>query len=387
MTDNEENPGTEKMVETVENDANENLASMMAGLAKTMPHLAEQFPELKELQGKPKKEVQNEKEAPAKEKTELPNEPEEGNPEEGDEEEEQEVELPGSLFAKKKAKVGEFKSSDEVNEFLAKKYQVKDVKDFSKFLSNVEQWRNSSQKAEEVQEKFDSLINGLNMLPMEIQSAILAWNKGDDYKTVFNRYASNIDFTKDISAHDKKELVRHFYPDQFDKEDLEDFDDNPHIKAAYDMVKKTLYPQAQQAIARQRADIEAEAETLKRVVASSAKGSVVHLQESFPSIDDKELRKIEKMLSGDDSVLLGLFKNRDGSYKKEAALTLAMALFGADQVKQLLHTIEEQTKGLYPAVRNKPKTPAQKTVTPTDNDVKNSELQRVVRTFVPKKVY
>lgn len=385
MAENEEN--TERVMETIENGVTDNLAGMMAGFVKTMPHLAEQFPELKELQVTPKKEDPNEKETKPEEKAELSNKSEEGNPEEGNEEEEQEVEIPGSFFAKKKAKVGDFKTSEEVNAFLAKTYQVKDVKDFGKFLSNVEQWRNSSQKVEEIQEKFDSLTNGLNMLPMEIQSAILAWNKGDDYKTVFNRYASNIDFTKDISAHDKKELVRHFYPDQFDKEDLEDFDDNPHIKAAYDMVKKTLYPQAQQAIARQRADIEAEAETLKRVVASSAKGSVVHLQESFPSIDDKELRKIEKMLSGDDSVLLGLFKNRDGSYKKEAALTLAMALSGADQIRQLLHTIEEQTKGLYPAVRNKPKTPAQKTVTPTDNDVKNSELQRVVRTFVPKHTY
>jgi hypothetical protein len=139
---------------------------------------------------------------------------------------------------------------------------------------------------------------------------------------------------------------------------------------------------------KQRADIEREVKEQDERLRSTARGSVESLRESFPSMGDRDIVKVEKILSsGDDSQLVGLFKNADGSCKKDAAKVLAMALYGADQVNELLNVIEQQTRGMYPAVRNKPRTPEQKTTSPDAKVARDNELKRVIESYVPKKTY
>jgi len=151
------------------------------------------------------------------------------------------------------------------------------------------------------------------------------------------------------------------------------------------MVEKTFYPKDQKAIKDQRADLEREAERLKETLTATTNSSVSVLEQSFPGMDKREVKKIEQiLLSGDDGKLLGLFKNRDGSIKKEAAKMLSMALYGEDQIKALLKMTEEHIKGTYNTVRNLPKKPTETTKTVQQT---NQEAANAVGGFVRKKTY
>ena len=298
----------------------------------------------------------------------------------------EEPEIEGVFFKEKKAKPIKFEGQEDIQAYVQKKYQVEKPEDWGKFLANVEQWRNQSQKAEEVQEQFENTVESLNKLPYEIQIAMLAYSKGEDYRNAFNKSVTNIDFSKDIDAHPKSEIVKYFYPNDFTEEDLEDFDDNPQVKAAYNMAKTTFYPKAQKAIQEQRADLERESEAIRKRLNDSTKSSVEFLEQTFPGVDKNEVKKIEQILvSGDDVKLLGLFKNRDGSVKKEAAKMLSMALFGEDQMKSLLKMLDEQGKAVYGVAKAQPKTPAESTKPAGQQP--NQEAANVLGSFVKKKTY
>ena len=380
-------------VDLINKDHTSSINDTMASFARQMPGLVETVPGLREhmeaKKAKPEDKIDDVVKGDVDEKKTVDVKVD------GVEDKEDEpvgkpvdVELKGALFSKKKEKDVSFKDFDEVNAYVNKKYQVKDPEGYGKFLSNVEQWRNDSQKFEDVSRQFENVVNGLNSLPMEIQSAILAWNKGEDYRDTFKKYASNVDFTRDFGAHEVKDIMDHFFPGEFDDEDVEDYKNNPQVKAAYEMARKTLYPQAKKSMEKQRADIEREVKEQDERLRSTARGSVESLRESFPSMGDRDIVKVEKILSsGDDSQLVGLFKNADGSCKKDAAKVLAMALYGADQVNELLNVIEQQTRGMYPAVRNKPRTPEQKTTSPDAKVARDNELKRVIESYVPKKTY
>lgn len=374
--------------------------AMLLNYAKQYPHLLNTNPELKafveskneeiaqaakeKVTGKPEPTPEVKEEKPIEEPTKQPKNTTTETTE-TTEEEPEEIAIPGTFFAEKKTKPVKIEKIEDIQEYAKKKYQIEKPEDWGKFFGNVEAWRNTSQKASEVEQQYESVVNQLSNLPYEIQASMLAWSKGEDYKGVFQKSMSNIDFSKDIASHDKKEIINYYYPNEFSEDDFEDFDNNPQLKAAFKMAEKTLYPKDQKAIKDQRADLEREAERLKETITASTVSSVSVLEQSFPGMDKKEVKKVEQiLLSGDDNKLLGLFKNRDGSVKKEAAKMLSMALYGEEQIKALLKMTEEQIKGTYNTVRNLPKKP---TETAKSVQQVNQEAAKAVSGFVPKKTY
>jgi hypothetical protein len=376
------------------------LDSMALSYAKQFPHLMDTNPELKafveadneRVAKEAKEKVTGKSVVPKEEVIEEPvKEPvktvsNQTKPETTEETEEvTEPEIPGTFFAEKKAKAVKIEKPEDVEQYAKKKYQIEKPEDWGTFFGNVEKWRSTAQKASEVEEKYESVVGQLANMPFEIQSSILAWSKGEDYKQVFQKSISTLDFNKPLGEHPKKEIINYYYPNEFSEDDFEDFDNNPQLKTAFNMVEKTFYPKDQKAIKDQRADLEREAERLKETLTATTNSSVSVLEQSFPGMDKREVKKIEQiLLSGDDGKLLGLFKNRDGSIKKEAAKMLSMALYGEDQIKALLKMTEEHIKGTYNTVRNLPKKPTETTKTVQQT---NQEAANAVGGFVRKKTY
>jgi hypothetical protein len=300
------------------------------------------------------------------------------------EEEDDEIPLIGSPKAKYK-----FGSLEDVQKHAEKKFGVKDVKGFEALMTNVDTWRNDSQKLKDVADELETIKAGLQSVPSDLAEAINAWSRGEDYRQPLAN-SSLVDFTKPFAKHQKSEVIKYFYPGQFTEEELE-YEEDARIKSAYSFAEK-LFEQKKAQLEDQRFKLERDAEDRMSRLADSVEGAVGHLSKTFPSAgvraeDKKAIKEIEALLkSGDDVKLLSMFKNKDGSVKKDAALMLFLAKNGHTHIRSLAEKIKEQNKGIRTAVEKGKSTPAANGSAPHPQPTADAALARL-QGFVPKKYY
>jgi len=292
--------------------------------------------------------------------TEAEVEPEVTQAEEG---EEGESPLKGEFFEGEKPKGYKFTTNEDFLKEFEKKFGAKDIKGYAKAMQSIDKWRTESQKAGETEQKLTELTTFLSALPLELSEGLIAYSKGQYDRSMLNKFASQPDFSQPVEKQNPKQLINYYYPSEFESEDLEAYDarsdtfEDKVLQKAYEVAKNKFFTADKQKLEDQRASYDEQAQKTLVALKESATGSVEHLRKSFPSLKENVIRETEQLLlSGDDSKILGLFKDSKGQYKKEAALAIAMAKHGYSQIETLKALIEEQNKSMQVAVDVK-KTP------------------------------
>lgn len=270
--------------------------------------------------------------------------PQEEEPNEGDEEQQEEQENDtvdeddtfGLTSKQKKSKLPKFDDDEAVVEYMKSKYSIKDP---SKFFNSVDKWRNQSQEASKTQDAYQELLDGLGSLPQPIKDAIDAYAKAEDYREAFSGSTPSIDFSTEFDEVKKDVMVNHYFKSKVEKQkkkledgDIYEEDYNEYIDDLHDSAKR-LFKSDKRDFERQRADIVAKEEAKVQSLKTSAVSSVDTLKEKYPNFSSNELKKIRTRLVNQD--LSGLFYDKNGAFKEDAAEKLALALYGDKLISKL----------------------------------------------------
>jgi hypothetical protein len=223
-----------------------------------------------------------------------------------------------------------------ISELIKKEFgqEAADIPKLSKFLKgSVAEWRAQAQKASEYQEQLSKYESIFDTMPEELLNGVKSFFAGEsDWKTKVVS-TSKIDFNKPITEIPTRDLIEHYFPGDFEKEDFE-AEEKPKAlvvaeKAAKD--KFSIEKKGREELsAKQIKDADARLAARKTSVASS----LTSLKESFPKLDASVEKQIKSVLESGD--ISSLFLNKDGSVKPDAAENLMMALHGKKTIKTLV---------------------------------------------------
>ena len=109
---------------------------------------------------------------------------------------------------------------------------IKDIKGLPKFIESAKKWRADSQKVESI-EKENSQFKKLweEDLPQEFLDAATMHLQGKDFREAFANIPK-FDFSKKAEKQDKSELVNHYFPGKFAKEDFDEKEPSQALEIA-----------------------------------------------------------------------------------------------------------------------------------------------------------
>ncbi len=271
-------------------------------------------------------EEEDEEEEHEEEESSEEEEEEEDEDDEDDSEEEDDDNPFGSSKQNKKTVDVPFSFDDKAKSFLKKRYSIDDE---GKFFGSVDKWRNDSQKLNEVQESNEELLEGLQSLPENIKAAINAYANGGDYHEAFGS-VDRFNFNKEFEEQDKDNVVEHYFPEKYknivkklNDDEITEEDAEERINDLADAAK-ALYKKDKKGIEDKRAELIRNEQVKIKKIKESVSGSVKYLEKSFPNFKPAEKQRIRQILvdGNPDSI----FRNKDGSYKEDAAVRIAHAL-------------------------------------------------------------
>ena len=243
-------------------------------------------------------------------------------------------------------------------------------------------------------------VQGFNELfksmPPQLYEAVNAHYKGEDWKSGITS-KPNLDFTKNAEDHSEIALVNNYLPEQFSKEDWEDYkseDADTNLKRAIDMAINT----SREKYKSDRGEIEGlqtkrleEAQARETSMANSIGSSLDHLRNNIEGVDDRYVAQIGKDLNV--KTITEIFFNPDGSFKKDAALKLTMAQNGhemMEQYKEIANRKAENKERQDVLLRTPDKVKARSSGTEGSGEI-NPELQAALTgissSFKKKSVY
>lgn len=241
------------------------------------------------------------------------------------EEDEDEDDVFGSSKKVKSVEVP-FAFDEKAKDFIKKKYSIGEE---SKFFGSVDKWRNDSQKLTDVQEEKAELLEALASLPDNLKASINAFASGADYNEAFGS-VNRFDFNRDFDDHKKDDIVNYYFPDKYksiikklDEDDITEDVADERINDLADAAK-ALYKKDRKSIEDKRADLIRQEQVKTKKVKESVVSSVKNLEKQFPNFNSAEKQRIRQILVNGDTD--SIFRNKDGSYKDDAALRLANAL-------------------------------------------------------------
>jgi|SRR3990172_6624826 len=288
-----------------------------------------------------RQEKEEEEEEDEEEDEEDENEEREDDSEEGEEDEGGK----NSFGLKKEAKEDsqEIEVSDELADFIEGKYAIKNV---DKFFDKVDGWRKASQEASVIRDEHEEIVRDLQALPPPVKAAIDAFSNGKDYISAFNGASSRLDFNKDFDSQDKNKVVKSYFPEEIEKldkklekGDIDDDDYNDKIELLYSSGKR-LFNTDKERFNTQRADMIKQQEDKQKIFRQSAISSVEKLKEEYPNFSRADLQRVRQRLV--DGNVEGIFYNKDGSYKENAAEMLAYAEYGKRVIQEMLDSAENR---------------------------------------------
>jgi len=275
----------------------------------------------------------------------------------------EESEESSSIFFNTKKKSKENKGSAFLDLDKVKDWANKDLgidtkqKDWDATLqTTVKKWRTDAQELPKVNEK----IEGTNQLFKDIGTnhpklamAIKAYAEGKDPDEEYKASLKAIDITKKFDDYDTKTILLHYYPDDFKEDDFkkkEEWEDEDDYTAKQKEIKSTLsiarkqFETDKKEVLQRRALQQQKIESLKKEFNNSVKSSVETLESKFPDSKRKELDNIKVVLEKGEDELLSHFMEKNGTLKKEAAIKLAMVLYGEKEMDNLKGEIEKRDK-------------------------------------------
>lgn len=245
-----------------------------------------------------------------------------------------EEEIETTLFGKQKvgdnknkpaATPVEFKEFSDIQKYVESNHGVKDV---NKFLTEVApKWREQAQKYAEVDKKYNELMGVFEKLDDDLIDMFKANLQGDDWRQVMNQ-APKLNFNKKVEDYSKEQLVEHYFPGKFSKEDFQDSDtENKALDVAYEAAKKS-FATDKTVFDGKRATMVEQEQKRAEAFEKSITGSVEKLQKTLPLVHETVLKETGEILKSGAAGILNEFLNADGSLKEDAAQKLAMARHG-----------------------------------------------------------
>jgi len=332
--------GTEKTPEEIESDIRQ-----IEALANSYPQIKEmeEYKNLVQIAADLKeKEKENDEDD---EEEEEEDEEEEKNEKEEEIEEEKDDEDVFGISKRKEVKqvIDEKKVPKEIKEVIEKNYAIKDV---NTFFSSVDKWRNDSQKYTEVSEEYKDVVAGLEDLPQPIKNAITAYAEAKDYYKAFTESGERLNYNLPFEEQDKEAVVQHYFSkkfeklnDKFDEDEIDEDEYKERVDDLYDAAK-TIYEVDKAKFDSLRVDLQKEIEAERAAIKKSANDSVENLKKEFPDFSAKDLQRIRQHLVNGD--IENLFYEKDGSYKKNAAEMIALALYGKPLIEKIAKKSERK---------------------------------------------
>ena len=235
------------------------------------------------------------------------------------------------------------KSFEEAIEAVNKKYSIDPNKDggWDTFLGSVDKWRADAQKKSDLEKQLEGIQEAFDNMPEPLYNAMEAWSMGNDFQEAYNSSTvSKIDFKKDFNSQDLYTVVDHYFPNQFEKEDLEDVSD-PTVKRAIDLAERQ-YKIDKDNNRHMRAKQEQQERERVESFKKSVDSSVENLKKTFPAFSDSHFKQIEKVLKSGD--IDSLFFNNDSTYKADAAEKIAFMLYGKDELLRVRNLTAKKSK-------------------------------------------
>lgn len=234
---------------------------------------------------------------------------------------------------------------EDAIELVNKKFgmSLKDVKDIPKFIESSEKWRADSQRLSEVEKEKENLTNIFENLPPEmIQGIKDFYEKGDYSEALANK--PKFDYKKDVKDIDTKKLVEAYFPGKFADEDFKEETPPPALEIAI-TAARDKYSAEKKAKEEKLTRINQEASDKLNARKESIKSSVENLKQSFPNMDDKAIKQIEKVLESGD--VNSLYFNKKGAYEKSAAKRVAFAIFTDELLNEAMGVAANQAESRH----------------------------------------
>lgn len=264
-------------------------------------------------------------------------------------EEEHEEDEEVSVFQSKKGTKVNFKDETEAKGYIKDKLgiDITTPAGYAKLVEAFNKQRTNAQKATELEKYKEDIETAFAEMPPEIVKIMEAYNNGQDWKqAIMSAPALKLDFNKDLESQDKWALLEAYAPDELTKEEFEDDPNSKEVLRLLRVAEKAFRLDKQQ---NDRQVAEAKRVQTERQTSfkNSALGSLEQVKADFPGIDDKELKKLEKVLTGGG--LGSEFFNKDGTYRVDAAKKLALIQYAPTEIERLskkLTKLQQKNKEL-----------------------------------------
>jgi hypothetical protein len=263
--------------------------------------------------------------------------------------EEEQDEEEASVFQTKKGTKVSFKDESEAKGYIKDKLgiDVTTPAGYAKLVEAFNKQRTNAQKATELEKYKEDIETAFAEMPPEIVKAIEAYNNGSDWKqAIMSAPALKLDFNKDLESQDKWALIEAYAPDELTKEEFEDDPNSNQVLRLLTIAEKNFRLDKQQND-RQVAEAKRVQNERQTAFKNSALSSLEQVKADFPGIDDKELKKLEKVLTGGG--LGSEFFNKDGTYRVDAAKKLALIQYAPTEIERLskkLTKLQQKNKEL-----------------------------------------
>jgi hypothetical protein len=252
-----------------------------------------------------------------------------------------------SVFYKKEVKAPQtsFANINEVNSHVQTKYSIdtNDMEGWGKLFKSVDGWRKDAQKLDDAEVKLQKFNESFENMPDNLFNAVNAWANGDDYEKSFATGTKRFDYSKPFAEQDQWEMLNHYFPDTYTKDDLNYDDTDPTVKKGIQMAEKQ-YDFDRNTFEKNRAQYLEQAESKKSASTSSIKSSVEALGDVFPDMDKNAVNKIRGIMQNGD--LSGLLLNKDGTWNQEAATKIAYMVYGEDEIKRRDQSFKDSQENL-----------------------------------------
>lgn len=254
-----------------------------------------------------------------------------------------------SIFQSKKGTKVNFKDESDAKNYVKEKlgFDVSTPAGYAKLVEAYNKQRANAQKATELEKFKEEIETAFAEMPPEIVKAIEAYNNGQDWKdAIKSSPALKLDFNKDLESQNKWALIEAYAPDELTQEEFEDDPNSREVQRLLRVAEKSFQLDKQQND-RQVAEAKRVQETKVKTFRDSALSSLEQVKADFPGMDEKELKKLEKTLTGGG--LGSEFFNKDGTYRADAAKKLALIQYAPTEIERLskkLSKLQQKNKEL-----------------------------------------
>jgi hypothetical protein len=194
------------------------------------------------------------------------------------------------------------------------------------------------QKFEESDVKNKDYESVFAAIPPDVKAVLADVFNGGDYRNTMKQIStSQLDYTKDASAYSKDDMITMYNADMT-VEDLEDLDDKNKDRLYNAAVK--MYNADKNGYMAKAVEFETKQKESAQKLMTSITESVSYLKEQFPGLKKEYLDNIQNkvMKSNYATQLL----KEDGTWKKDAAVKIAMAEYGSVVIEQMRKQLEAE---------------------------------------------